>query len=621
MQWNVDATVGYINTYYHYHIFLVLSIIDILFIKNMDDSKEQKNDNSDDILNWNPPNREQQINANEYKNAIKRDKQKYNNKSSLELIYKFMDYKTKIVLFEDKLWNKCFQFKTKPSYYDWLYTRENERKGQTFDQWIKTVRHLPNSLNNKIGLITIGKFNINLNINGEMVNLIDILSEYINIFYGMKVKVLNGVEVNKDQNDISTRFTTNLQLKTGDIHYMLSKVVYNNPDLFCVVGVTLIDLYPNESWNYVFGQAVPLAGTGIFSFARYLPGFSEGKVDDIINNKATDPNISKYLKTKKDQILFIRRCLQVLSHEIGHLFNLYHCIYFECLLNGSNHLNESDKTPLQLCPLCLHKLYIAKMKNVNQKYIENPNQYYIDLNETKNNNNNDNSKPMTTLDKLKYKMAARKQSRMAQEPFDLFGRYLKLQKFYKKIGLTTDQEWCEKRVMSFMHGFTKTYDSNDIDVSELKLTENVYSFFVYGTLRDDDDSGAFWSKGWISDTINSQTGTLNGFKILKNRRENFPFAIRTDNNDDYIVGRLLTWKKDVFIQKLLRADQIEGYNPKANENDCFYLRKVVNVQTTNNDIMQAYVYYQKPKESLQDLLQYCDILPQNDWLKRHLLSQ
>ena len=26
-------------------------------------------------------------------------------------------------------------------------------------------------------------------------------------------------------------------------------------DAFCVVGVTMIDLYPRDSWNFVFGQA------------------------------------------------------------------------------------------------------------------------------------------------------------------------------------------------------------------------------------------------------------------------------------------------------------------------------------------------------------------------------
>lgn len=26
-------------------------------------------------------------------------------------------------------------------------------------------------------------------------------------------------------------------------------------DAFCIVGITMIDLYPKDSWNFVFGQA------------------------------------------------------------------------------------------------------------------------------------------------------------------------------------------------------------------------------------------------------------------------------------------------------------------------------------------------------------------------------
>lgn len=42
---------------------------------------------------------------------------------------------------------------------------------------------------------------------------------------------------------------------------------------FCVVGITMVDLYPDETWNFVFGQAKSAAGVGVFSFARYDPLF------------------------------------------------------------------------------------------------------------------------------------------------------------------------------------------------------------------------------------------------------------------------------------------------------------------------------------------------------------
>jgi archaemetzincin len=41
------------------------------------------------------------------------------------------------------------------------------------------------------------------------------------------------------------------------------------------------------------------------------------------------------------------------------MFSLTHCIFFRCVLNGSNHLKESDSRPLSLCPVCLRKLQFS----------------------------------------------------------------------------------------------------------------------------------------------------------------------------------------------------------------------------------------------------------------------
>lgn len=92
----------------------------------------------------------------------------------------------------------------------------------------------------------------------------------------------------------------------------------------------MFDLYPKEDWNFVFGQAVASKGTGIFSFARY-------------RGCGTGP-------------LFTRRCLMVLCHEIGHLFGIAHCVWWQCCMNGSNGDWESDRRPFPLCPTDLAKL-------------------------------------------------------------------------------------------------------------------------------------------------------------------------------------------------------------------------------------------------------------------------
>ena len=47
-----------------------------------------------------------------------------------------------------------------------------------------------------------------------------------------------------------------------------------------------------------------------------------------------------------------------MTHEIGHMFGVKHCVYYNCAMNGSNHLQESDRRTEHLCPVCLRKLQV-----------------------------------------------------------------------------------------------------------------------------------------------------------------------------------------------------------------------------------------------------------------------
>jgi archaemetzincin len=58
------------------------------------------------------------------------------------------------------------------------------------------------------------------------------------------------------------------------------------------------------------------------------------------------------------------RGLKTSCHEILHLFGLKHCIYMECLMNGSNLITESDRKPINICPVCLKKLGFYHKLNV-----------------------------------------------------------------------------------------------------------------------------------------------------------------------------------------------------------------------------------------------------------------
>ena len=46
-------------------------------------------------------------------------------------------------------------------------------------------------------------------------------------------------------------------------------------------------------------------------------------------------------------------------HETGHMLGIQHCTAYECGMNGSNHLEESDRQPLAFCPECEMKVWWA----------------------------------------------------------------------------------------------------------------------------------------------------------------------------------------------------------------------------------------------------------------------
>ena len=130
--------------------------------------------------------------------------------------------------------------------------------------------------------------------------------------------------------------TAKPQLLTDDILRLLKQRLPRNA--YCLLGITLRDLYPEPSWNFVFGQALLADRVGVYSFARYDPRFNGEGASDRAR-------------------IMLRRSCGVLAHETGHMFGIEHCIYFRCVMNGSNSLPEDDSKPLHLCPVDLRKLY------------------------------------------------------------------------------------------------------------------------------------------------------------------------------------------------------------------------------------------------------------------------
>lgn len=113
-------------------------------------------------------------------------------------------------------------------------------------------------------------------------------------FHGCKVKILPAINIDSiekvEKREISTDTTTKLDFGTFQnpdsqntlVQYNASKIlswifrVYkpSNPKAICIIAVTTQDIYPDDTFNFVFGLANVMTQAGIFSFYRYSPEFN-----------------------------------------------------------------------------------------------------------------------------------------------------------------------------------------------------------------------------------------------------------------------------------------------------------------------------------------------------------
>ena len=178
-----------------------------------------------------------------------------------------------------------------------------------------------------------------------------VLQNFAEAFFQAKVIVRSTLAWEK------TAFTSRVnshsmkkQLLTTDILDFIQKDVPD--DAYCLQAITMVDLYPGPSWNFVFGEATLQSRVGVLSFARYNPEF---------HGEERRENSARIL---------LRRAGKVMVHEMGHMFGIYHCVYYNCVMNGSNHLQKSDRRPMTLCPVCLRKLHHQVRFDVEKRYID-----------------------------------------------------------------------------------------------------------------------------------------------------------------------------------------------------------------------------------------------------------
>lgn len=214
---------------------------------------------------------------------------------------------------------------------DWL--AQHPEKPQSYASWLERDTHVVDDTRRIIYLLPIGDF-------PATAPSLDSLTAIVHASFTLDVRRLPAVGVA----DIGATTRTNpsthkRQLLAPDVLRWLAKRVPD--DAFGLIAITMEDLYPEPSWNFVFGQASLDERVGVQSFARQDPAFFG------------EPRGEGWQK------LALRRAASTMIHEISHMFGITHCVYWKCVVAGSNHQAEADSRPLHPCPVDLRKLYAA----------------------------------------------------------------------------------------------------------------------------------------------------------------------------------------------------------------------------------------------------------------------
>ncbi len=210
-----------------------------------------------------------------------------------------------------------FARKVKPRFGEWL--AHFEEPGETFNQYLRAVPLSRRGIEGDILVLPLGSFDERLS------RIITDVAALAELFYGRPVRLLPAQPVPPLPAEQRRGSGPEEQLHSLPLLDLLKQRV--PPGAAALLAMTPLDLTPGPGWNFVFGQASLIDRVGVWSLYRLA--------------EASAPASMQF-----------RRVAQVVLHELGHMFGLWHCTAYGCCMNGSNSLPESDRAPLAFCPEC-----------------------------------------------------------------------------------------------------------------------------------------------------------------------------------------------------------------------------------------------------------------------------
>lgn len=232
-----------------------------------------------------------------------------------------------------------FKLMGKPQKGDWLET--NPEPGETFEQYLKNKPTLPTAERKTIYIQPLGKFS------DSQRRVLLVTANYLRAFFNLPVQLMSEKILENVPKEMTRKnlYTGQTQIKTTYfLRDLLPKIIPH--DAAALICLTTADLFPEANWSYVFGQADLHGRVGVWSLYRF--GNPE--------------------KSAAEYKLFLTRTLKIATHETGHMFSMRHCTKYECLMSGMNHLAETDRRPLDVCPECAAKIFWAMPYEPEERY-------------------------------------------------------------------------------------------------------------------------------------------------------------------------------------------------------------------------------------------------------------
>ncbi len=220
---------------------------------------------------------------------------------------------------------------------EWLF--QFPEAGQSLELYkSRDSRILTTPIRHAIVLQPLGEFS------DSQQELLEALREYAQVYFQMQARLARSMALPEPEKSKLGRMLPEDRRRDNyerqyDAIKLVNKLLLPKlpKDAVVYIGITMEDLYA-EDMNYVFGYGSFENRTGVYSLARYFPEFWGEPANEHSESVAR------------------RRSFKVLNHEASHVFGLKHCIFYNCTMNGSNSLEEADRSPIHECPVCHQKL-------------------------------------------------------------------------------------------------------------------------------------------------------------------------------------------------------------------------------------------------------------------------